>query len=321
MSFDTPVAFFIYNRPEYTKIVLDSIRNVKPKILYVIADGPKGELDYEDCKNTRNLFKSVDWNCEVIENYSSTNLGCRNRVSTGLDWVFSLTEEAIILEDDCIPSSSFFNYCRNLLEYYRDDKSVMHIGGTCHFDNIKSRDTSYYFSRYVHIWGWATWKRAWGKYDVEIKTWPRVKKEKLFDILYISDNEKTYWTNIFDLVYENKIDTWDYQWSYACWYNKALAITPTVNMISNIGFGDNATHTKHVNKFYNLPSGNIDKLKHPSFYIKNDVIENMTSEYVYNISNSKIKKASYISILFLSVFARLVRISKRIFNVLNNFSL
>lgn len=223
MCFSTPVAFFIFNRPDKTRAVFESIRKIQPKKLLVVADGPRFSEEIIKCDQARSVIEQVDWDCDVLTNLSDKNLGCKYRISSGLDWVFSEVEEAIILEDDCVPALSFFDFCQDMLKYYRYDERVMHIAGN-NFQSGKSRtDYSYYFSKYTHIWGWASWRRAWKFYDVDMHTWPECKKLKLICSVFDSRDEQQYWTEIFDSVYEGRIDTWDYQWYYTCWFQNGIS--------------------------------------------------------------------------------------------------
>ncbi|MEN2383889.1 MAG: hypothetical protein KA716_33360 [Gloeotrichia echinulata DEX184] len=160
MPLSTPIGFFIFNRPDLTAQVFEAIRQTKPHKLLVVADGPRFPEEEEKCLKTREVIKSVDWDCEVLTNFSEINLGCKYRVYSGLDWVFSQVEEAIILEDDCLPTPSFFYFCQTLLQRYRDDERVMHISGN-NFQFGQSRTPySYYFSKYNHIWGWGILEKS-----------------------------------------------------------------------------------------------------------------------------------------------------------------
>jgi hypothetical protein len=262
----TPVAFIIFNRPDTTSRVFGEIRRVRPPILLVVADGPRlnrqGEVDR--CAAARAIIEKVDWPCEVLKNYSETNLGCKRRVSSGLDWVFETVEDAIILEDDCLPDPTFFRFCEELLEHYRDDQQVMHINGNNFQSGCKRGNASYYFSRYPHIWGWASWRRAWKHYDVDLKLWPQVRNSQFLSILLDDDKSVRYWATIFDRTYQGKIDTWDYQWAFACWYNTGLSSTPNQNLVSNIGFGTETTHVQQ-NEFANMVTTRLEfPLVHPT---------------------------------------------------------
>lgn len=281
MSISTPVAFIIFNRPDLTNIVFEAIRQAKPQKLLVIADGPRFPEEVEKCEKARAVIHQVDWECELLTNFSETNMGCKRRVSSGLDWVFSVVEEAIILEDDCLPAPSFFNFCQTLLEQYRDDERVTMIGGTNYQQGESRTEASYYFSKYMHIWGWASWKRAWRHYDVDIKTWPEYKKQNAISLICQDAYEQRYWTAIFDEVYEGKIDTWDYQWVYTCWSQNGLSIIPNSNLVSNLGFRSDATHVPCESPWANLPISNIDEIKHPLFVYRNKVADDYTFDYHY----------------------------------------
>ncbi|MEO0683510.1 MAG: glycosyltransferase family 2 protein [Cyanobacteria bacterium J06649_11] len=271
MPLTTPVAFIIFNRPDLTRQVFKAIRQAQPEKLLVIADGPRQQSDVELCRQARTITESVDWDCEVKRNYSKKNLGCRERVSSGLDWVFSQVKEAIILEDDCLPSHSFFPYCKELLEKYRDDTRIMHIGGNnCLCANLASSD-SYYFSGLTQIWGWATWRRAWQFYDVKMIQWPSVKALypsifERFDLPGAIEARTRIWEN----TYRGDIDSWDHQWLFTVCSQNGLCILPKENLISNIGFGKDATHTiSHDSSRENLPREEISfPLKHPELVLR-----------------------------------------------------
>jgi hypothetical protein len=240
-----PVAFIIFKRPDVTAKVFEAIRQAKPSKLFVIADGARLDVlgEAEKCAATRAIIDKVDWNCEVFKNYSDINMGCKHRVSSGLNWVFENVEEAIILEDDCLPHPTFFRFCEELLEKYRYEEKIMSIGGTNLFTEWKSNTQSYFFSNYFHCWGWATWKRVWSNYDVEMKLWSDSKiKKKVKDVIGDKEqylNRKKHLDN----TYCGKVDSWDYQFSFMCLANSGLSIRPSVNLISNIGFTEEATHT------------------------------------------------------------------------------
>ena len=220
----TAVAFIIFNRPGSTEKVFREIAKARPPKLLVVSDGPRLNRpdEAEIVAKTREIIKEIDWECEVITNFSETNLGCKKRVSSGIDWVFEQVEECIILEDDCIPHPSFFQYCEELLEKYRNDDRIMAISGDNFQFGKKRTDHSYYFSRYVHIWGWATWRRAWEKYDVTMSKWPEIKAGNWLQDIISDPPIEQVWRNNFENVYKGNIDTWDYQWTFACWINSGL---------------------------------------------------------------------------------------------------
>lgn len=270
---NTPVAFIIFNRPDTTERVFTEIAKAKPPKLLVVADGPRAKRvgEAEKCAATRAIIKRVDWDCEVLTNFSEVNLGCKLRVSSGIDWVFEQVEEAIILEDDCLPDPTFFRFCQELLERYRDDQRIGMISGdNFQFGNRQS-DDSYYFSKYVHIWGWATWRDRWTKsYDVTLAKWPRVRDEARLADMVGEKREAAFWQKIFERVHRGEIDTWDYQWVFANWVEGRINILPSVNMVSNIGFSEDATHTTGASDLANLATEPTDfPLKHPLGVFKN----------------------------------------------------
>lgn len=288
MSLKTPVVLIIFNRPDTTSKVFEAIRQAKPSLLLVIADGPRSDRlnETEKCNQVRDIIKTVDWECKVLTNYSDTNLGCKNRISSGLNWVFDIVEEAIILEDDCLPHPSFFLFCEELLDRYRYDERIASISG----QNVQLRPDntgySYYFSRYPHIWGWATWRRAWKNFDIEIKQWALVKNTKWLDNFLTDKWVAYYWRKIFNNCYSGNITTWDYQWTFACWINNHLSITSSVNLVSNIGHIGESTHTSNANSRYaNLSAEEVSfPLHHPPDIIRNIEADNITNKEFFKIS-------------------------------------
>ncbi|GAK50574.1 hypothetical protein U14_01806 [Candidatus Moduliflexus flocculans] len=267
-SLTTPVVFMIFNRPELTARVFNAIAQVKPKTVFVIADGPRFPEEAGRCEEARSVLQRIDWDCEVNTNFSATNLGCKYRVASGLDWVFSQVEEAIILEDDCLPSPSFFFFCQQLLEKYRDDERIMWITGN-NFQNGHSRtEYGYYFSKYNHGWGWASWRRVWQFYDVEMKAWPNYKAANLLPLMFDDSYEYRYWVPIFEDTFRGKIDTWDYQTRFLCWSQNGLTIIPNANLVSNIGFGKDATHTTTASHLAEMPTHDMWEITHPPFVIR-----------------------------------------------------
>lgn len=270
---ETPLAFIIFNRPATTERVFAEIATARPRKLLVIADGPRAGRDgeAERCRQTRAIIDRVNWDCEVLKHYSDVNLGCKRRVSSGLDWVFGQVEEAIVLEDDCVPDQSFFPYCEHLLSLYRNDDRVMCISGSNFQEGRLRTPYSYYFSRYSHIWGWASWRRAWKHYDVDMRMWPEVRASEEFQSLFRARSSRWYWRRIFDSVYNGKIDTWDYQWFFSCLINSGLGAIPQTNLVSNIGFGADATHTRQAGRFANLPAGRLEApWRAPPFVVRNE---------------------------------------------------
>ncbi len=260
-----PVALFVFNRPRLTSQVYERVRAAKPRRLLVVADGPRSdrEDDVHLCEASRKIVSSPDWSCDLLMNLADENLGCRRRLSSGLDWVFDQSAEAIVLEDDCLPGSSFFRFCTAMLRRYRDDGRVMHVSGDNFQDGNRRGTGSYFFSRYSLSWGWATWKRAWRFYDVNVAAWPAAAKEGWLESILDSPREVQYWTDIFDKLYRGEIDTWDYQWLFACWRRGGLSIQPNENLVTNIGAGPDATHFKGNHSTLGIPIRELGELTHP----------------------------------------------------------
>lgn len=269
----TPVAFIIFNRPDTTERVFAEIAKAKPPKLLVVADGARATKagEAEKVAVTRAIINRVDWDCEVLTNYSDVNLGCKHRVSSGIDWVFQQVEEAIILEDDCLPEATFFRFCQEMLERYRHDQRIGMISGDNFQFGRKRNDDSYYFSKYVHIWGWATWRDRWqGCYDVELNKWPAIRDGGWLVDMLGNTKEAASWSKTFEKTYKGKVDTWDYQWVFANWVEGRINIMPNLNLISNIGFGAEATHTVSFSHLADLSiSSMIFPLIHPIALIRN----------------------------------------------------
>jgi hypothetical protein len=263
----TPIVFIIFNRPEVTRRVFDRIRAARPQQLFIIADAPR--LDRPDdrvkCAQVREIVEEIDWDCQVFRNYADVNLGCGLRPASGLDWVFQQVETAIILEDDCLPDPAFFRFCQELLERYREEEKIVHISGNNFQFGRQRGHGSYFYSRYTHHWGWATWRRAWQHFDYHLTEWPRLRDTDWLNDLLDTPAAVNYWRQIFDEVYRgDKLHIWDYQWTFACWQQNGLCILPQVDLVSNIGFDRDGTHTLRSNQFANLPIGKLTfPLIHP----------------------------------------------------------
>ena len=266
--FQTPILFLIFNRPDSTKLVFESIKRIKPAKLYIAADGARKHKVGEDllCKDTRSIIDLIDWECEIKTLFRNENLGCKIAVSSAIDWFFENEEQGIILEDDCLPNESYYNYCETLLNYYASDERIMHISGNNFQDGNVRGNGSYYFSNYNHIWGWATWKRAWKAYNVDLSFLTETEIETLIEKQFDTKKERLFWNNIFKKVINKTIGTWDYQWTYAVWKNNGLSILPNKNMIANIGFNNNGTHTSGVDilGLSNMKTFSISNIIHPT---------------------------------------------------------
>jgi hypothetical protein len=268
-SFKTPeplqtaVLFLVFNRPDTTAQVFEAIRQAKPPRLYVAADGPRRnrEGESERVSKVREIATSVDWPCEVRTLFREENLGCKYAVSGGVTWFFEQEEQGIILEDDCLPSQSFFWFCEDLLTKYKENSNIWHVSGATLFDNTES-DYTYHFSAYPGIWGWATWSNRWAFYDLNLSNYDKNDVIKKISKAYnISIN---YWSSLLLKIKKREIDAWSYHWLFSIWYNNGLSITPNVNMISNIGFSADATHTQDISSnLSNVPKKDIVGMRHP----------------------------------------------------------
>jgi hypothetical protein len=264
MSCPTPVVLIIFKRPDLTARVWEAIRHAQPAKLFVIADGPRTPEEREKCDEARSVVEQVEWKCEMHRNYSATNRGCRERIASGLDWVFSQTTEAIILEDDCVPSRSFFDFSTELLGHYRNEQRVMHICGSNFVSQNQMTPYSYYFSKYAHVWGWATWARAWKQMDLKMKGWPEFSKTRAGTV-FPDPLERKHWLRKLNRFFTGeRNDSWAYPWQFAVWARNGVCISPTTNLVSNIGHRSDATHTRAGSPQANLAAGELAlPLNHP----------------------------------------------------------
>jgi hypothetical protein len=262
--FKTPVLLLIFNRPEQTRKVFDELRRQAPQYLYIAADGPRVRHpeDQALAAQCREIVSHVDWDCEVKTLFRSENLGCGAAPAGAITWFFDQVEEGIILEDDCLPNESFFRYCESLLERYRYDSRIMAICGTSYQSEPLDNHT-YYFSRYVHVWGWASWKRAWASYSFNLAGEHEATREAVIRKTFTNGRERRMWVHNMQLIV-NGLDAWDYQLMYWIWKNDGLAIVPWRNMVSNIGFGELATHTLNSSSAQaNIARHDIIAVSHP----------------------------------------------------------
>lgn len=281
----TPVLFIIFNRPDTTGAVFEEIEKARPAKLFIAADGPRpirpGEADL--CARAREIASHVTWDCEVHRLYRDTNLGCKEAVSTAISWFFDNVEEGIILEDDCVPDPSFFRFCEELLERYRNDERVMMVTGTNYLFNKIAANESYFFSRNFDIWGWASWRRAWNLYDISMADWPKFNGLHYLKWLFSDARFVKYLTLSFQMTYEGKIDTWDYQWYYTGIINHGLCATPVNNLISNIG--TSGTHFTDGSKRCFMPKKSIDitSLTHPKYVMPDIYLDGLNFESFFSI--------------------------------------
>jgi hypothetical protein len=287
---NAPVLFLVFNRPETTRQVFETIRQARPLRLYIAADGPRDDKPGEQvvCEKVRGIAMAVDWPCDVKTLFREKNLGCGAAVSGAIDWFFEHELEGIILEDDCLPDQSFFRFCEEVLERYRTEPSVMMISGGFYLGEQYEVVSSYFFSKHVDIWGWASWRRAWQYNDPKMTLWPNLSNSDwLMRIGNGHGDFGEFWTEMFDMVYGGRLDTWDYQWVFSCWVQNGLSIVPSRNLVKNIGFGDDAAHTKsNGGRLSTQPLETMSfPLKHPDAVKRDHVADRWIDLIVYGTKN------------------------------------
>jgi hypothetical protein len=305
MTYNIPVLFLIFNRFDTTKIVFENIKKQQPAKLYIASDGPRPTKDMEAklvAEIREYVISQIDWECEVKTLFRTINLGCKRAVSSAITWFFENEEMGVILEDDCLPSQTFFPFCEELLIKYKDDTRVWHIDGTTSQAGMEG--TSYQFSKYCLIWGWATWRRAWIKYDPDIRDFPNFKKCKLIESVWQKPEVRKFWIENFEKAYHNQVDTWDYQWAYTVWKNNGLSIRPGVNLIKNIGFNMEATHTHSASKLLvELKNQEIEfPLIPPLFMIPDERLDDICSASHFEIHKYHINLMKRIKLKIKTIF-------------------
>tara|TARA_B100000579_G_C22847174_1_gene865099 strand:+ start:1244 stop:2152 length:909 start_codon:yes stop_codon:yes gene_type:complete len=297
-----PVAVIIFNRPNNTSKLLESLKLYKPEKLYVISDGPRKnfESDKEKVIQSRKIFEKIDWKCEVFYNNSVSNLGCRKRIISGLNWVFNKEEKTIILEDDCIPSKEFFDFMETMLNRYQRNKKISSVCGTTFLSDWKEEKNSYLYSKYCNVWGWATWKDRWQKIDFDLINLEKVKKTKFLKNYLGSFRAYVYWHWILNKVNNKKIDSWAYIWNFTNFVNEKLSIIPETNLLSNIGIGEDSSRTKSLSYKYISSNESKNKMTFPLKYPANIILN---TEYDLTVENTVFSK---------SIFNRLKWIKKKI---------
>lgn len=292
--FNTPILFIIFNRPDTTQKVFDQIKKIKPNKLFIAADGPRPEnpTDKVKCAQTREITTQIDWPCELKTRFLDENLGCGIAPSAAISWFFEHVDQGIILEDDCLPNQSFFHFCQITLNHYKHDTRIFHIGGTSYQHLIKSNISSdYYFIRVPRIWGWATWARAWKKYDFNLSTFPNFKNNKVIQNIFREEILQTRWLATLHHLHtylqtDPKPNVWDFQWTYTILSQNGLCISPVKNLICNIGFRTDATHTTQEDPLLsNQPTEeiNINNISHPIFITPDKKDELWVMQYIFQI--------------------------------------
>ena len=281
---NTAILFIVFNRPAMTSKVFEVIKKIKPKRLYLSSDGPRlnESNDIEKIKLVRQIVTAVNWPCEVKNLFHEDNLGMTIAESKAMSWFFKNEQEGIILEDDTLPHLDFFSFCEKLLYKYRNNEKVLSISGCNFHKGIKYGSQSYYFSKYFSGWGWASWRRTWDCYDQKIKFWPKWKVSEDWINKFPDKIERKYWGKIFEKMYQNQIDTWDYPFVASMWHKGGVHICPNVNLISNIGFGKTATNTKNFNdRRANVPLSSIGNLVHPTKIEQCKLADKYVFDHVY----------------------------------------
>ena len=285
--FDTPVVFLTFNRPDVTERVFAAIRQARPRQLWFVSDGPRPDRpgETEQVARCRKFSKRIDWDCELRTEFSTENLGCKRRISSALDRVFAEVEQAVILEDDCLPDPTFFSFCDELLQRHRDDRRVMAISGN-NFQFGRSRTSaSYYFSRHFHCWGWATWRRAWECYDGNMADWPEFSSRDGVASLVNSPRQAAIVKSALQQCYDGELNTWDYAMQFAIWRDAGLVALPNVNLVTNIGFGDQATHTTAKSSILaDVPLEGCPTVIHPEEVRRHDEADRFTNDLLYGQS-------------------------------------
>lgn len=283
MSFHTPILLLWFNRPDLARQVIDRLRTLRPSRLFVAIDGPRSGhvADAGNVAESRALLPTIDWPCSLETRVLIENKGCRYAVSSAIDWFFNQVDEGIILEDDCLPDPTFFAFCEELLSRYRHDERVMHISGANLYGGRNWGHASYFFSRIPHVWGWATWRRAWQFYDVAMTSYPDFDKVGTVKNIVADEKSVRYWRHVLQATYAGKVDTWDYQWTYTVWRRNGLCVTPNQNLVTNTGFGQLATHTIKPSAFANLPTVPLTAIHHPEQLAENQDAMDYINKQLY----------------------------------------
>lgn len=303
----SPVLLIFFNRPDTFEKVFEKVRLAKPENLILVQDGPRNREDEKAIAECRKIAENIDWDCNVIRDYSEVNLGCGMRPQTGISKALQIFDRVIVLEDDCIPADSFFRYCDEMLEKYKDDDRIAYISGLNHFENWDCGNQSYFFTKTGAIWGWATWSRVWNKhYDyyvsgIDNKYALNLVKQQ-FTNKYVAKTRIKNWEKARASVKNGKkLSYWDNQWGFVKYSQNMLVIVPAVNQIYNIGVGATSTHAqslknaafKKYKNFIYIPVSEIEfPLSHPEYI----VCDNDYDTLVYKVTagNPLRRKISHI---------------------------
>ena len=306
-----PVSLHIFNRPDSTRKVFEQIRKARPARLFVTADGPRSDRpdDVEKCAQTRSIIDDVDWDCDLTLYFSDTNNGSFKSTSGGITRVFENVDRAIILEDDCIPHETFFRFCSELLDYYEHDERVALIAGNNFLASEDYTEYSYYFSRYTHMWGWATWKRTWDQIDFSMDHWPSFRNMDGLKTCFKRKHEIAYWDAIMQGMYEGRTGPhWDYLLMLSMYMNNTLAVKPAVNLITNTGFGDDATHMPHKTRMHDLEHSEMQfPLRHPPFVCRHPLADDHVESHLFSMGLGEHLQKKIAGLLPAHIFSLLQR--------------
>jgi hypothetical protein len=299
------VLYLIFNRPHLQSLSFEKIREAKPDRLFIAADGPRrgNPTDNTKCGEARSIIEQVDWKCEVKTFFREENAGCRKAVGEAITWFFRHVDEGIILEDDCLASPAFFTFAQNLLEYYKEDQRIWCISGNNFQSGISRGDGSYYFSRYNHCWGWASWRRCWVHYDDEMSLWPPAKRQHAMRYIFQDPYEQEVWERIWDDLTSKcpYANSWALRWSFAAFINSGLTVLPNRNLVTNIGFGQDGTHCFGTTFDPGIQEFEVP-IKHPSYLVRDAEADELTFKHIFGtaqVSRSRL------------IFSRITRCVKK----------
>ncbi len=313
-----PVLLLVFNRKNAALSVLRRIAQAGPARLFIAADGPRPDKpgECERCAEVRQaVLDAVTWPCEVTTLFRDTNLGCRKAVSSAITWFFDHVESGIVLEDDCLPALSFFRFCGELLGRYQNDPRILSISADCFTPEKLHEDASYYFSKYQHCWGWASWRRAWRLYDAALVAWPSFKQGG--GLATCADGNSRVFTRhfakAFDDVQFGRVDSWALQWMLTGWVNGMLTILPATNMVQNTGFGGDSTHTRESNDWMSrLPACDIAfPLVHPASIRRNIAADRWSDVHLWHIRRGQaliqfLSRSALLRLLYHRVYMKLL---------------
>lgn len=293
-----PVLILAFNRPHTTSRVIAALRQAKPARVFLAVDGARADRpgEQESVNQVHRLAETFDWGCDVQTLFRDRNLGCKVAVSEAISWFFDQVDAGIVLEDDCVAHASFFPFAAELLERYQDDDRIALVSGNNFQFGHKRSECSYYFSRYNHIWGWASWRRAWRLYDHSMSSWPGLRERGWLEDFLRDPVAASYWKEKFDETYAEENSSWAYRWTYACWANGTLSALPSANLVSNIGFGTDSTHTFFRGRVAAMPTEPMRfPLRHPSAVERNEPADDATEKVLFSRARPVLRKLKRIA--------------------------